>query len=103
MSSSFAAGTFATGSTASTGGNAGEVCIVPTGGTSMLLTLVGCDASNSVKTQKCTSPGGSWVDQTTYTSNQSATPITVATGEEWRLLTVAQQAIHEIRYELNAR
>ncbi len=103
MSSSFAAGTFATGSSPSTGGNAGQVCIVPTGRTSMLLTLTGCDASNSVKTQKRTSPGGAWVDQTTYTSNQSATSITVATGEEWRLITIAQQAIREIRYELNAR
>ena len=102
MSSSFAAGTFTTGSTASTGGNASQVCIVPTGRTQMLLTLTGCDASNSVKTQKRTA-GGVFADQTTYTSNQSATAITVATGEEWRLLTIAQQAIREIRYELNAR
>jgi hypothetical protein len=95
-------GTLTTGSTASNGINPSNVCVIPSGRTQMRLTLTGCDASNTVKTQKRTTPGGAWVDQTTYTSNQSATAITVAAGEEWRLLTIAQQAIREIRYLLDA-
>lgn len=102
MPGAHVAGTLATGSSASSGGNPSNVCVVPSGRTQMRLTLIGCDASNSVKTQKRTTPGGGWVDQATYSSNQSATAVTVAPGEEWRLLTIAQQAIREIKYVLDA-
>lgn len=103
MSGPYIAGTFSTGSNASTGGNTSDVCNIPTAKTSMLLTLTGCDASNTLKSQRRTTPGGAWVDQTTYSSNQSATPITVAGEQEWRLITIAQQAIREIRYVLDAQ
>lgn len=96
------AGTFANGSVAATQ-HASDVCHIPTGRTQMRLTLTGCSASNTVKTQKRTTPGGAFVDQTTYNSDQAGTSITVAAGEEWRLVTVARQAIHEIRYVLDAQ
>jgi hypothetical protein len=83
--------TFTTGASASVG-NASDILVVPTGVTSAKLTTVGLDGSNTVKTQKRTSPGGAWVDQTTYNSDQTNTAITVAAGEEWRLVQVTQQA-----------
>lgn len=91
--------TFATGSTASVG-NASDAVEVPTGTTSMKLTTVGLDASNTVKTQKRTA-GGVWADQTTYNSDQTNTAITVAAGEEWRLVQVTQQATKDVRYKLS--
>lgn len=91
--------TFTTGSTASVG-NASDTMVVPTGVTSAKLTTVGLDGSNTVKTQKRTSPGGAWVDQTTYSSDQTNTAITVAAGEEWRLVQVTQQATKDVRYKL---
>ena len=95
-------GTFTTGGSASTGGNTSDVCCIPTGRTQMKLSLTGCDASNTVKSQK-RQAGGVFVDQTTYNTNQSNTVVTVATGEEWRLFTLAQQAVREIRYVLDAQ
>ena len=41
------------------------------------------------------------MDQTTYNADQSAAPIVVAPGEEWRLVQVSQQAIRDIRYKLS--
>lgn len=99
--SAYAAGTFATGSTAAAG-NASDVCCIPTGHTSMRLTATGLNGSNTVKTQKRTA-GGAFADQVTYNSNQSATAITVATGEEWRLVQVTQQPIRDVRYVLDAQ
>lgn len=93
-------GTLTTGSAASVG-NPGNVLIVPTGMTNMKLTLEGLDGSNTVKTQKRTTPGGAWVDQTTYNSNQAAVNVTVATGEEWRIISVTAQAVREVRYKLS--
>jgi hypothetical protein len=103
MSGPIVAASFTTGGNASTGGNPSDVCVIPTSRTQMRITLTGCDASNSVKSQKRTTPGGTFVDQTTYTTNQNATPIVVVAGEEWRLITIAQQAIREIRYVLDAQ
>jgi adenosylmethionine-8-amino-7-oxononanoate aminotransferase len=79
---------------------AGEVMCTPTGVTSMKLTLTGLDASNTVKTQKRTA-GGAFADQTTYNSNQAAVGVTVAAGEEWRVVCITQQAIKEIQYTLS--
>lgn len=93
-------GTFATGSTASVG-NASDVCNIHSSITTMKLTLTGLDGSNTVKTQKRTSPGAAFVDQTTYNSDQSAINITVAAGEEWRLVQVTQQATKDIRYKMS--
>jgi hypothetical protein len=45
--------------------------------------------------------GGAWVDQTTYNSDQTNTAVTVAAGEEWRLVQVTQQAIKDVRYKLS--
>lgn len=93
-------------STMSTGsnpvsGNTSDVLTVPYGSTAMKLTLTGLDASNTVKTQKRTTPGGAWVDQTTYNSNQTATVVTVATGEEWRVVGVTQQALRDIAIKMS--
>ena len=94
------AGTFPTGQGAATG-NASDGLLIPTSTTTMRLTLTGLDASNTVKTQKRTSPGGTWADQTTYNSNQASVAVTVAAGEEWRVLGVTQQALKDIQFKLS--
>lgn len=93
-------GTFSTGSNP-VSGNASDVLNVPTGMTNMKLTLTGLDASNTVKTQKRTTPGGAFADQTTYNSNQAAVNVTVAAGEEWRVLGITQQAIKDIQFKMS--
>ena len=100
MSSSIASGTFSTGSAASAG-NTSDVCIVPSGKTSMRLTVTGLNGSNTAKTQMRTA-GGAWADQTTYSSDQNGTSVTVAGGQEWRLFQITQQAIRDVRYKLDA-
>lgn len=92
--------TFATGASASVGNNS-DVLVIPTGTTSAKLTTVGLDGSNTIKSQKRTTPGGAWVDQTTYNSDQTATVVTVAAGEEWRLVQVTQQATKDVRYKFS--
>lgn len=98
-------GTFATGSNP-VAGNASDVVDVPSYNTAfaaptMKLTTLGLDASNTIKTQKITAPGTAWADQTTYNSDQTNTAITVAPGEQWRVVGVAQQAFKDIRYKLS--
>lgn len=101
--SSHTAGTFVTASAAApSGGAISGTCMIPTGTTTMRLTVSGLDASNTVKTQKATSAGGAWSDVTTYNSDQSGVGITVAVGERWRLVQVTQQAIRDVRYSLTA-
>ena len=92
-------GTFSTGQAASVGQISDSV-EVPSGFTTMHLTLTGLDGSNTVKTQKRTTPGGAWADDTTYNSDQAATAVTVAHGEEWRLVSVTQQAIRDIQFKI---
>lgn len=95
-------GTFANGQSVSIGATS-DVLAIPTNVTSMKLTLGdGIDASNTVKTQKSTNNGHTWADQTTYNSAQNATAVTVAHGEQWRLVTVAGQAFKQIRYRMAA-
>jgi len=91
--------TFATGSDPVSGNNS-DVMTVPTGTTTALLTITGLDASNTVKTQKRTA-GGTFADQTTYNSNQTNTAVTVAAGEEWRIVGITQQAFKDIRYKFS--
>lgn len=93
-------GTFATGSVASAG-NASDVCNIPTGVTSMKVTTLGLDANNTIKTQKRTTPGGAFADQSTYSSDQAATAVTVAAGEEWRVVQVTQEAVKDVRFKLS--
>ncbi len=100
MSGPLAEGTFTTSSTNGSATAAGDVLCVPTGMTSMRLTITGLDGSNTVKTQKRTA-GGTFADQVTYNSAQSSVSVTVATGEEWRLVVITQQATREIRYKLS--
>lgn len=64
------------------------------------LTTVGVDASNTVKTQRSTNNGLTWIDVTTYNSEQSATVLTPAAGEQYRLACVALQAGKQIGYKL---
>ena len=80
----------------------GDAMVVPAGVTTMSLTLMGLDPLNSCKTQKRTSPGGAFVDQVTYKSNQFATKVSVAAGEEWRVAPVKLQTFNEIRYVMHA-
>lgn len=94
------AGTFATGSTASVG-NPSDSLVIHSSVTTMRLTLTGLDGSNTVKTQKRTTPGGTWSDQTTYNSDQSSVAVTVAAGEEWRVVQFTQQATRDVRYKLS--
>ena len=82
--------------------NLGDRMVVPAGATTMSLTLMGLDTLNSCKTQKRTSPGGAFVDQVTYKSNQFATKVAVVAGEEWRVATVKLQTFNEIRYVMHA-
>lgn len=100
MPGPIAKGTLTTGQNA-VSGNASDTLIVPTGYTTMRLTLTGLDGSNTVKTQKRTTPSGAFADQTTYNSNQSNVAVTVAAGEEWRVLGITQQAIKDIQYTLS--
>lgn len=93
-------GTFATGSNP-VSGNTSDVVDVPYGTTSMKLTTTGLDGSNTIKTQKITTPGTAWADQTTYNSDQTNTGITVAAGEQWRVIGVTQQANKDIRFKLS--
>ena len=92
-------GTFATGASASVG-NASDSLLVHSSITSMKLTTVGLDGSNTIKTQKRTTPGGTWADQTTYNSDQTNTAVTVAAGEEWRVFQISQQATKVVLYKL---
>ena len=94
------AGTFATAQNA-VSGNASDVLVVHSSITTMRLTLTGLDASNTVKTQKRTTPGAAFVDQTTYSSDQVSVAVTVAANEEWRVLGVTQQATKDIRYKMS--
>ena len=94
-------GTFTTGPTGSGVGNFSDVLDVPHGITSMRLTLTGLDGSNTVKTQKNTTVGGAWVDQTTYNSDQSLVSIPVTNLEQWRLAVVSQGALKDIRYKMS--
>jgi hypothetical protein len=92
------AGSFSTASVA-VAGNTSDILPIPTGTTTAKLTLTGCDASNTVRTQKRTA-GGTWTNQTTYSSNQSAVSITVAAGEEWQLAHLTAQAYHDLQFKL---
>jgi len=105
MSQVIVQGTFATGSNP-VSGNASDAIDVPNSNPAftaptMKLTTVGLDASNTIKTQKSTTNGSTWVDQTTYNSDQTATAITVAAGEQWRVIGVTQQAFKDIRFKLS--
>lgn len=100
MSGVLVQGTFATTSIASVGNNS-DAIVVPTGFTSMKLTTLGLDGSNTIKTQKVTAPGTAWVDQVTYNSDQTGTAITVANGEQWRLVQVSQGTFKDVRYKLS--
>lgn len=95
-------GTFATTTVAITAAqpNGSDVVCVPTGVTSMKLTTLGLDGSNTIKTQKRTA-GGVFADQTTYNSDQTNTAITVAAGEEWRVVQVTQAVNKDVRYKLS--
>ena len=93
-------GTFATGPTSSVG-NVSDSLLIHSSITTMRLTLVGLDGSNTVKTQKRTSPGGSFVDQTTYNSAQTFVAVTVAAGEEWRVFQVTQQVQRDVQYKMS--
>ena len=95
------AGTFANGQSVGVGQRS-DVLVIPSGVTSMFLTLSGAiDASNTVKTRKSTNNGITWADQTTYNAAQAGVAVTVAHGEQWILETVAGQANKAIDYRMS--
>lgn len=94
-------GTFASAQSANIGAIS-DALVIPYGVTAMKLTLAGTiDASNTVKTQKSTNSGQTWADQTTYNSAQAGTSVTVAHGEQWRLIVVTQQAYKALDYGMS--
>lgn len=94
-------GTFVNGQSANPG-QISDTLVIPSGVTSARLNLSGAiDASNTVKAQKSVNNGQSWTDGSTYNSVQANTAITVAHGEQWRLVTVAQQALKAVNYSLS--
>ena len=95
-------GTFASGNSSNAGSQFSDALVIPTGVTSMKLTLAGAvDASNTVKTQKSSNGGQTWADQSTYNSAQNGTAVAVVAGERWRLALVASQALKAIDYSLS--
>ena len=92
-------GSFSTASVAVAGNNS-DILAVPTGTTSAKLTLTGCDVNNTCRTQKRTA-GGTWANQVTYNANQTNTAITVAAGEEWQLVHLTAQAMHDLQFRLS--
>ena len=96
------AGTFTTNPAAAGIGNQfSDALVIPTGVTSMRLSTSGVNASNTVRTQRSLDNGLTWADQTTYSSEQTNTSITVAHGQQWRLAQVVQQAQRDVRYVLS--
>lgn len=96
--SAVTSGTFATGLNA-VSGNASDAMEVPYGVSTAYLRLTGCDANNTVKTQK-RQAGAAWIDQTTYNADQADITITVSANEEWRIVGVTQQALKDIKYRM---
>lgn len=94
------AGSFASTSVAALGQTSAGL-VVPSTPPQMKVTATGLDASNTVKTQKRTAPGGAYADVTTYNSDQAGTLVTVAHGEEWQLVLVTQQPFKTIAYKLS--
>jgi hypothetical protein len=82
--------------------NLGDGMVVPRGRHHDEPDPDGLDTLNTCKTQKRTSPGGAFVDQVTYKSNQFSTKVPVLAGEEWRVATVKLQTFNEIRYVMYA-
>ena len=83
-------------------GVSSDVLVIPSSTVSAKLTTTGLDGSNTIKSQKSTNSGASWTDQTTYNSDQTATSVTVAHGEQWRLVVVSQQVSKTISYSFSA-
>jgi hypothetical protein len=79
----------------------GDRIIVPAGAATMSLTLMGLDTLNTCKTQKRTSPGGTYVDQVIYKTDQFSTKVAVTAGEEWRVAPIKLQTFNEIRYTMH--
>ncbi len=85
-----------------TGPNQPSGVVDPSSGSGNLrLTTQGCNASNTLKTQKSTNNGVTWADQTTYSSEQTAAVIPTLAGEHWRLVAVAQQQYRDLGYRLS--
>ncbi|MFM2288842.1 MAG: hypothetical protein RL684_1985 [Pseudomonadota bacterium] len=93
------AGTFASATGVLLGLTSAQL-VIPSTPPQAKLNTTGLDASNTIKTQKSTDNGASWVDQVTYNSDQVNTLITVAHGEQWRVFLLAQQAGKQIQYSL---
>lgn len=78
-----------------------DVVDVPYNVTTMKLTTLGLDGSNTLKTQKSVGSNGAWADQVTYNSDQTNTAITVVPGEQWRVQLITEAAVKDILYKLS--
>lgn len=76
-----------------------DVLVITSGATVARLSLAG-STGDSVKTQRSQDNGQSWADQSTHTVPQVNTAVTVATGEQWRLMAVGVPT-REIHYGLS--
>lgn len=93
------AGTFASATGVLLGLTSAQL-VIPSTPVQAKLNTTGLDASNTIKTQKSTDNGITWVDQATLNSDQVNTLIAVAHGEQWRIFLLAQQAGKQIQYSL---
>jgi hypothetical protein len=93
------AGTFASASGVLLGLRSAQL-VIPSTPVQAKLNATGLDASNTIKTQKSTDNGVTWVDQATFNSDQVNTGIAVAHGEQWAIFLLAQQAGKQIQYSL---
>jgi len=96
-------GTFATGLAPGAGATSDSL-MIPTGKTAAVLNIAGgIDASNTVQLQKrAATTANDWSNVGgAYSSAQTDAPITVAAGEEFRLVLVTSQKEKAISYSLS--
>lgn len=93
------AGSFICDATALIGANSAQL-VIPSTPVQAKLNTSGLDVNNTIKTQKSTDNGVTWVDQATFNSDQVNTLIAVAHGEQWRIFQLAQQAGKTVQYSL---
>lgn len=95
-------GTFAYRNASSTARNqVSDTLVIPTGVTSMRLSTVGCNGSNTLRTERSTDNGATWAAQTTYNSEQTLASISVTENDQWRIASVVQQALRDLQYRLS--
>jgi hypothetical protein len=104
MTTVLARGTFATGANAAgLGDQQSESALVgfQSSGVGTIAISGDIDASNTVRLQKRTTPGGAFSTVQTYNAVTTPTNVSVAAGEEYRVITVAMQPFKAIHYKFS--